>query len=338
MPHWGGPTDQRSRTARALVNYRVDLDDPFLWKWVESDRISKLLKEGLPHDFDAHIQFVMSYTARLSHSLGPVIPHRRADEWYIDVALSMTHARCANTDPGYMQSIQLNVMDSFLSRYWWHYPLPMPDHWARRRKPDFPLTRDPFRSLAAKYGLYRYFLWEFREPRPDLFNGTFRIPTQEPKPLLSCATQFLCSRNNSIFPLSDPRLVRFLITHSAPYNPGVNHGYLDARGQCLTTPWVTLLRSLRRAHLQGCISAYDMDPEGRRRWVPILRSFILDGGADVETVVYWGWGHQGFRMTALEIIEMLIASYGIRELIFIRRCMIERIEAMNRPRWPGHRS
>lgn len=62
----------------------------------------------------------------------------------------------------------------------------------------------------------------------------------------------------------------------------------------------------------------------------ILKLFIFDGKADVEALV--GEDQSGPEMTALEIMEMLIASYGIKELFDIRGHIIDRIKALNQRR------
>ena len=137
----------------------------------------------------------------------------------------------------------------------------------------------------------------------------------DPTPLLSYATEFLCSRKKTVYPLSDPALVTFLLSHpsssSSGLNPGPNHEYTDFNLRVPMTPWLALLRHLRDAQRRGWIEYYDTNPEGTERWAGIVKEFVKYGADVGAVVVADAWDPE---ISALGIVEMLEETYGVFEL------------------------
>jgi hypothetical protein len=146
--------------------------------------------------------------------------------------------------------------------------------------------------------------------------------TREGTPLLSYATEYLCSRQKSIYPLSSPSFVASLLQKPSSHNPGPNSVYIDffPKG-AQNTAWLALLKSLRRAHRRGWIAHLDMDPQGTARWAEIVKLF-LEAGADVDAVIAADrWDPE---ITALGLFEMLENEYYAPEVSELRKLMVER--------------
>lgn len=148
--------------------------------------------------------------------------------------------------------------------------------------------------------------------------------TREGTPLLSYATEYICSRQNSIYPLSSLSFIRALLQIPSRHNPGPNHTYTDfIPAGAQNTPWVALLQHLRRGHRRGWIAHLDIDPQGTTRWAEIVRLF-LDAGADVGAVVSADRWHP--EMSALEVLEMLENEYCATEMCGLRKQLIKKQE------------
>nr|CEG03306.1 unnamed protein product [Fusarium acuminatum CS5907] len=279
-----------------------------------------------PPDFDPHLRLLRSYILRLKHPLEEIEHHRRLDEWYPDIALAMTHARYIVNDPEQLQRRFINEMDKTISWLWRAKPSDPHDHWAKNTFGAYevramaPPIHRPFLCLATKFGLTEYVCQEVADlnssadPAEDKNDGS--------TPLLSYATEFLCSRNKTIFPLSSPNLIRWLLEHPSQINPGPNHEYKHFITHQPTTPWLALLRHLRDAKRRGWIEYYDTNPEGTARWAEILRVFVQY--ADVNSVVKKdAWDPE---ITALGVMESLEETYGSAEVRRIRVLMESKIE------------
>jgi hypothetical protein len=146
--------------------------------------------------------------------------------------------------------------------------------------------------------------------------------TREGTPLISYATEYICSRKNSIYPLSSPSFICSLLQIPSRHNPGPNHTYTDfIPAGAQNTPWVALFQHLRRAHRRGWIAHLDIDPQGTARWAEIVRAF-LDAGADVDTIVSADRWHP--EMSALEVLEMLEKEYCAAEVCGLRKQVIKK--------------
>jgi hypothetical protein len=139
---------------------------------------------------------------------------------------------------------------------------------------------------------------------------------REGTPLLSYATEFLCSRKKTLYPLSSPSFVRSLLRTPSRHNPGPNHAYTDFLTKTITTPWIALLRNLRLAHRRGWITHLDVEPEGILRWTEIVRLF-LEAGADVDAIVAADrWGPE---ISALGVLDMLESEYCAMEVSELKK-------------------
>ncbi|KAK5996517.1 hypothetical protein PT974_01852 [Cladobotryum mycophilum] len=216
----------------------------------------------------------------------------------------MTHARYIANDPDHLQRQFLNEMDSTLSWYWLHKPQDAYDHWARNAFGSYevrmkaPPIWQPFLCLATKFGLTQYIQQE-----------------------LSARIRKDGDVNKTIFPLSDPKLVKFLLHNACRINPGVEHEYTNFNTRAPMTPWVALLRHLRDARRRGWIGFYDIDPEGTARWSKIVSMFLGIGKADVNAVVVSDqWDPE---ITALGVMELLDDTYGAVEVRKIKDVMAQ---------------
>ncbi|KAM0354370.1 hypothetical protein ACHAPU_001414 [Fusarium lateritium] len=269
-------------------------------------------------DFDPHLRLLRSYVLRLKHPLEEIEHHRRLDEWYPDIALAMTHARYIVNDSEQLQRRFINQMNKTVSWFW--LTKDPHDHWAKTTFGAYeiramaPPIHRPFLCLAVKFGLTEYVCQEVA----DLNSSSEPLDENDGStPLLSYATEFLCSRSKTIFPLSSPKLVRWLLEHPSAINSGPNHEYKHFITRRPITPWLAVLRHLRDARRRGWIEYYDVDPQGTARWTEIVRDFVEY--ADVNAVVKSdGWDPE---ITALGVVELLEETYGsadvqrVKELI-----------------------
>ncbi|KAF4472230.1 hypothetical protein FALBO_866 [Fusarium albosuccineum] len=316
-----------SEVIRAFTDCRVIYIHRTVRDWLmEPNGAGQRLKALQSQDFDPHLRLLRSYVLRLKFPLEEIEHHRRLDEWYPDIALAMSHARYITTDPQNLQRLFLNEMDKTISWLWMEKPSEMGDHWARSTfgayevRMKAPPIQRPFLCLATKFGLIEYVYQEvldLQAAKPMTPDG--EEVEEESAPLLAYATEFLCSRNTTIFPLSSPNLVRFLLNNPSHINPGPNHSYKHFITHKPTTAWLAVLRHLRDAKRRGWIDHYDVDPEGTTRWAEIVRMFIEK--ADVNAVVKKdAWDPE---ITAVGVMKLLEETYGAAEVHAIRVLMEE---------------
>ncbi|KAJ3465065.1 hypothetical protein MRS44_005723 [Fusarium solani] len=323
----GNQRVHRADVAKLVTSCRVIYIHRTVRDWLmEANGAGERLKALQSDDFDAHLRLLRSYVLRLKFSLDEIEHHRRLDEWYPDIALAMSHARHIVNDPDNLQRPLLNEMNKTISWLWLEKPSDPYDHWAKSTfgayeiRMKAPPIQRPFLSLATKFGLTEYVSQEIQDAQTS--NGGDEEHDDGSTPLLSYATEFLCSRNKTIFPLSSPKLVRFLITHQSAINPGPDHKYKHfVTGQSIT-PWLAVLRHLRDAKRRGWIEHYDIDPEGTQRWTEIVAMFIEH--ADVNAVVKRdAWDPE---ITALGVMKLLEDTYGAADMHKLRVLMESRIE------------
>ncbi|KAL7931580.1 hypothetical protein V8C35DRAFT_112426 [Trichoderma chlorosporum] len=294
------------------------------WFMEEPGVISRLV-EKTPLDFDPHLRLLRSYVLQMKNALEEIDHHRQLDEWWPGIALAMTHARYVRNDSQHLQRTLVNEVDKTISWYWLSKPEDPYDHWARYGLGPYRIFKiaaplwQPFLCLATRFGLTSYVSEEVlarKAAEDDISDEKKALQTAESTPLIVYATEFLCSRNKTIFPLSDPRLVDFLLRNQCRINPGPNHAYTDFWTNKPRTPWITLLRHLRDARRRGWIEYYDLDPQGTARWCEVVRLFMEVGGADREAVVAKdSWDPEITAVGVLELLEETYRAVEMRELV-----------------------
>lgn len=262
--------------------------------------------------FDPHLYLLRSYILRMKYPLEEIEHHRRLDEWYPDIALSLTHARHVAKDDEGLQTKLVNELDKTISWYWLTKSSSPGDHWARNRFGTFEERRGdklfipyPFLALCTRFGLEQYVLDtldDMAKTGSDVGANasgdpgqTETAPATEETPLLYRALEFLCSRQKTIYPLSSPALVQSLLAYSKKYS---SHGVLgpligSPNKEFWTkllhvkdaTPWIMALRSVRDARRRGWVKPFDIDRLGTERWTRIIEFLVLEGAADREAIV-----------------------------------------------------
>lgn len=315
--------------AAILAEKRVTYTHRTVRDWLmQHEGVHDRLVAFAPVDFDPHVRLLRSCVLQFKRPLEEIEHHRRLEEWWKDICLAMTHARCSQQDVNHVQRHLLNELNKTLSWFWLRKPDDPYDHWARNAFGSYELRMkappiwQPFLCLATKFGLAAYVAEEVESHLANdeeaISAEQLSLETEDSTPLLAYATEFLCSRNNTVFPLSDPRLVHSLLRSPCRINPDPNLGYIDFLRNA-RTPWITLLRHLRDAHRRGWIRYYDTDPDGISRWAEIVRLFIEVGGADVDALVLGDqWDPE---ITAVGLIQLLEETYGAIELKHLRQLM-----------------
>ncbi|KAJ5735613.1 uncharacterized protein N7483_000738 [Penicillium malachiteum] len=305
---------------RQLADNKVTFIHRTVRDWLRDDHVHKRLEQRTEAGFDPHLRLLRSYVLRLKKSMDEIEHHRRFDEWWPDVTIAMTHSRYIKNDVKKMQRYFLNQLNETISWLWDAKTDPY-DHWAAKafgffqvRKKAPPIWH-PFLCLATKFGLTTYVSEELDACISQDKNGVLEkeMPTVDEKatPLLTYATEFLCSRQQTIYPLSDPHMVRNLLERLHRINPGPNHEYIDFETKIPMTSWVNLLRSLREAHRRGKVDYFDTYTNGIERWAKIVRLFVV-GGANVNAVV--GADSWDPEISTVGVIEMLADTYCHPEL------------------------
>lgn len=301
-----------------------------IWRWLTAAVDSR-------DDFDPHLYLLRSYVLRMKYPLETIEHHRRLDEWYPDIALSLTHARHAVKDHEGLQTKLVNELDKTISWYWLTKSSSAEDHWARNRFGTFEERRGdklsipfPFLALCTKFGLEQYVLDSLdamADIKSEVDGDAPRIPRHaeealatEETPLLYRALEFLCSRQKTIYPLSSPAFVQSLLVYSKKYSSHGDLGRLigspnkEFRTKLLhvkdATPWILVLRSARDAKRRGWIKPFDIEPLGTERWTKIIECLVLEGGADTEAIILEdGWDP---KADALQVLGNggLLDDYG----------------------------
>ncbi|KAK2591279.1 hypothetical protein QQS21_011031 [Conoideocrella luteorostrata] len=328
-------SDHPIRDARVAVSQRVTYIHRTVRDWLmEAPGVQEYLTSQSPPEFDPHLRLLRSYVLRLKRPLDEIEHHRRLDEWWPDIALALTHARYILHDANSLQRSFVNELNKTLSWHWLEKPQDPYDHWARNafgsyetRMKASPIWQ-PFLCLTTKFGLTKYLSEEVdarnkAEQEGCLSAQQLQLQQDDATPLLAYATEFICSRQKTIFPLSDPCLVEYLLRHACRINPGPNHEYSNFFTRMPITPWLALLRHLRDARRRGFIEYYDTNLEGTARWAEIVRLFLDVGSADPHAVILAdGWDPE---CTALGVLELLEETYGAVEVVEMRELMIRKL-------------
>ncbi|RAH63507.1 hypothetical protein BO85DRAFT_387890 [Aspergillus piperis CBS 112811] len=322
---FSGNVDGDSASIRRLANTKVTFIHRTVRGWLRVDSVRRGLEQRISAGFDPHLRLLRSHVLRFKRPMEEIEHHRRFDEWWPDVTLAMTHARYIVNDAEKLQRRFLNELNRTLSWLWDTNADPN-DHWAAKAFGFFhvrkkaPSIWHPFLCLATKFGLTTYVseeldAWISQGNHGVLGHGILNYD-EKTTPLLTYATEFLCSRERSIYPLSDPNMVHNLLERRHYINPGPNHEYIDFETKRPMTSWVKLLRHLRDAHRRHLIGYFDTDPNGITRWAEIVRLFIR-GGADVDAVIAADpWDPE---ITMVGVMEMLADTYCAVELEDLKR-------------------
>lgn len=281
------PTARDKARSRIVYIHRTVRD----WLVFGAGVHEKLMAQ-LASDFDPNLRLLRSYILQMKRPLGIIDHHRMLDDWWPGITLALTHARYIMHDPESRQRPFVNELSETIGWWWEAKPHDPYDHWARNAYGAFELRMkrppiwQPFMCLAVKFGLRTYVREELaarraRDEAGDLSDEMRALQVSDAVPLLAYATEFLCSRKKTIYPLSDPGLVEDLLRSVCRINPGVNHGYVDFASNKDTTAWLALLRHLRDARRRRWIKLYDADEDGTQRWVKVVSLFLDVGGADV---------------------------------------------------------
>ncbi|KAF3022571.1 hypothetical protein E8E14_013229 [Neopestalotiopsis sp. 37M] len=260
-------------------------------------------------DFDPHQRLIQSHCQRLKYSIELIEHHRRLDEWYPEIALSLSHARYM-TYTGTQKTEQIDLVDQLehgISWYWQSRPGDDNDHWAKScfgtyelRKGNKLIISHPFLALCTKFGLEQYVLATLDRLAEESHikmapNDKPTSCIEEETPLLSYALEFLTSRQKTIMPLSSPTFVKSLLDNSHSHHPVLgrligkpnmefNSPIKKKQG---TTPWLLTLSQLRDAKRRGWIEPFDVSRDGTHRWTRIVKSLMQEGQADGNAFLKW---------------------------------------------------
>jgi hypothetical protein len=230
--------------------------------------------------------------------------HRRLDEWWPDIVLAMTSARLSKTGSKDSLVELLNEFKRTLDWYWKRKASDPLDNWARNAFASFEVRMKrrtpfhyPFLSLSTKFELTDYV-------QSELSTGNY--PYQGGIPLLSHAVEFLANRRKTVYPFSTPEFVGMLLENGE--DP--NCQYHDLFGK-QTTPWLLALSYVREADRRGWMHFYDIDEDGEKRWVPILRLFIQHGADPNALIVKDSWDPAA---TALDVVGGVFEKYASKNL------------------------
>jgi hypothetical protein len=259
-------------------------------------------------EFDAYICLLISHILRLKLPLEEPEHHRRLDEWWPDVVLAMTSAQLAKANSKEMLVSLLNEFKTTLDWYWLGKSSDRLDNWARNAFATFEVRMKfrtpyhyPFLSLSTKFGLFDYVESELR---------TGRYPYQGGIPLLAYAVEHLANRRKTIYPLSTPAFVGMLLANGG--DPNLK--YQDLFGK-QTTPWLLTLEYVREADRRGWIRVYDVDLNGTKRWVEILRIFIQHGADPNALILKDSWDPAATAMDVVSGVFEKFASQDLKELL-----------------------
>lgn len=285
--------------------------------------IHEQLMGQLAPDFDPNLRLLRSYVLQMKRPISEIEHHRMLDDWWPGITLALTHARHIVNDKEGLQRSFVNELEATIGWWWETKPTDEYDHWARNAYGTYELRMkappiwQPFLCLAVKFGLRTYVKEEMaarlqQDAQGDISDEMKKLQVEDAVPLLAYATEFLCSRKKTIFPLSDPGLVKDLLTSMSRINRGANHPYLEFVTRTDTTAWLAVLRHLRDAHRRRWIKLYDVDADGTARWAEVVRLFLDVGGADPFAVVKADmWDPE---ITAMGVVELLDGTYGDAEI------------------------
>ncbi|KAJ3011620.1 hypothetical protein HKX48_006728 [Thoreauomyces humboldtii] len=266
---------------------------------------------------DAHAIHLAAILTLFKSPLSGPRRTRSINAWWPNLALCFSHARLSTSSDSTASYQLLLELNSTMSFYWPRTEEdPRIDSWARSCFGSFEsrgrgLFEDPFLALTIRFGVYefvrRYVQIEHRY-RPG-----------DGRSLLEHATAFLVHRQSTIYPLSDPGLVRLLldsgcdVDHEAIPAPSVPGG----RTKAVKTPWTLVLESIQQADRRGWIDVESV--QGRAnvdRWAEIVR-MCMDRRAHVDVSVKYGWKDQ--KETTIELLKRVAEAHPYEPLLQLAR-------------------
>jgi hypothetical protein len=133
-------------------------------------------------------------------------------------------------------------------------------------------------------------------------------------PLLSYAVEFLANRWKTVYPLSTPMFVSMLLANAE--DPNLR--YKDLSGK-ETTPWLLTLNYVREADRRGWIRVFDIDENVTKRWVQIIRLFILHGADPNALLLADSWDPAA---TALDVVVGVYEKYASQDLKELKELLL----------------
>ncbi|RDW75803.1 hypothetical protein BP5796_06624 [Coleophoma crateriformis] len=266
-------------------------------------------------DYEPHSNLLASQVLQLKLPFDEPEKHRRLDEWWSGIVLAMTHARYVHTTDETLHKRSLYLVDEFektLTWYWLPKISQLDDHWARATFGSYEARNNkiishPFLALGTKFGLRDYVMCKVIAARGQRDQLGYRGG----RPLLSYSTDFLISRRQSVYPLSDPEFVQELL-HT---NQDPNLVYIDS-GKKEETPWLSCIKLVREALRRKWITAASGDVE---RWTKILRLYV-EAGADVDAVILAdAWDPE---VTVLGVVESVLDAFDFQGLKAVKDLML----------------
>jgi hypothetical protein len=264
----------------------------------------EFVKKQTTPSFDPHMALLVSNVLQMRIPLESPDRHRRLNEWWPDVVLSMTHARYMRPNQNDFQVHLLNRFNATLDWYWVTKDSDPLDNWARNAFGSYELRMKhripfyyPFLSLSAKFGLVEYL-------RSELASNNY--PYKGGIPLLTYAVEFLADRRKSVYPFSTPELIEMLL--KSGQDPNLQYKTLTNIDE---TPWLYTLKCVREANRRGWISSYDINEYGTKRWAKILLLFINHGANPNALILKDSWDPAA---TVLDIIDDIYEKYLSKDI------------------------
>jgi hypothetical protein len=247
-------------------------------------------------------------------SLGKPRRARTINSWWPHIVLAMTHARFTPAEQGEESSQLLDELNETLT---WYFPRteqdPRFDSWARscfgnleeRGKVPF---EDPFLGLAIKFGVSDFVSRYLAEGRYTASDG---------RPLLLHAVSYLVNRQQSVYPLANPEIVKALLNFGLDPN-------VDGKKSKSKTPWEVALDAVQQAKRRGWISNEESATGMNNvdRWAAILKLF-LDHGADPTASVQATW--KDTKRSAIQLITDVTGRHPHPILMDIQEHIASRI-------------
>ncbi|MCJ1308474.1 hypothetical protein MMC25_002127 [Agyrium rufum] len=291
--------EMRPNDLRRLVRSKVTYCHRTVRDYVHNSRVwNRILQYTVGSNFEPHICHVRSYVLQLKRPLEETERHRRLDEWWPDIAATMTHARyCGWVLQGPLYDL-LNELNRTLSWYWLSRKNDPLDHWARNAFGSYEGRKnleyhDPFLSLATRFGVAAY------------IGACFQlgdIVYKGGQPLLSYASEFLVGQRKTIYPLSSPELIDLILENGG--DPDVSYVF---SGKHEETPWLSALKLARQAHRLGWFKYYDDNENGTIRVARIVNIFLSRGADPNALILADRWDPTA---SALDILNMVLEKFG----------------------------
>jgi hypothetical protein len=305
--------DTESVDSRALAQSRVSYLHRTVRDFLVDSGAFELAAQHTDPEFDAYICLLISHILQLKLPLEQPEQHRRLDEWWPDIVLAITSARFVKAESKDALVTLLNEFNKTLDWYWLQKSSDPLDNWARNAFATFEIRMKfkspyhyPFLSLSTKFGLLDYVESEL---------GTYRYPYQGGVPLLAYAVEHLADRRKTIYPLSTPDFVRMLLENGE--DPNLKYQDLSGKQQ---TPWLLTLEYVREADRRGWIHVYDVDRNGTKRWVEIVRLFIQHGADPNAMILKDSWDPAA---TALDVVNGVFEKYVSQDLKELLELLLE---------------